>query len=1332
MKKLYSSKSVDRLPLSHGKPLFAGGGGGASYPTIIKDNLISEDYMEVLLGIGEGVIEGLEDGEKSLYLDTTPLMSANGTKNFQDYELVTTQGDPTQDETITLKLGAESPVDVGSALGSLTGYDAEDERDSPDYDDINNPRARFVEITQFRDYDYIDIRLQVSSLYTSSADGDQTNGSFTFQVKWQTIGASFWTTLDLQTITGKTTTGYIRDYRLWLPEDVKNNVRLRVICTNDKPQTYGNQFMVSWAGVSVGVSKNNYEFKNTACTKLFIKASDRLSSQPQIWGVYKLLKIKVPSNYDPETHTYDGLWDGTFKIAWSNNPAWCLYDLITNDRYGLRSFYTFDVNKYDFYDAGLFCDEPVPVGDRGETEPRYTFNALIDQKKNAREICSEIAGAFGATMFEDASGEVRLRVPRDDDPVVHVFSKENVLNGYFSYTFTSPSEWVNSINVTFCNSEQDWIQDTLTVEDEESILRYGKNEVDSNLYGCIKESEAARRAYLAILSAKTEKTTVSFTTARAGLNLDLLDVILVSDESMGYSQSGRIKSVSDDRKKVYLRSPVFLESAVIGEELMYFADFQVGASVLSYQLKVVGVGEVYELEFEDELDENIERYSLFTLRTNVPTLRGNPKPFRVISIKEDKGNPDNIQISALELNRTKQYDADHKQFSREGKYSYYDVPTNIPHIIDLTFDEYFDRKEKTVFLNLNPVVDDTAYKWYNGRYKVYWRYYGNTAWNEIDTIYVTTVKDPPTGQIEWAVLPYNTLGQLPDLETAPVFRYDTYDLAEPPENVKNLQATEGLTTARLTWDAVLDPDIMCYEVREGENWESGKILTFSTTNPEYVYTFKDLERHRLMVKAKDAIGTYSEIPAVIYVEAGYPEPVKEFYVTPNNDNIRFDWVSTGDANVEYEVRTGNSTWGSGITLFKTKSLNQTILNPSFDYTGYLIKSVSSLGRYSQSATFTEYKMALKQDRNIIFTCDNTQAFPASGRLVFAKNPVAGENIKVNSATYVFGTDVEIGGTLPETLRNVAKIINQDVMFQSNGINTLTLIANTAGKEGNLISYSTTCNGAVADGTLLTGGMDKWGGITQGFVRTNNDQALEMDDGAYFAEHYFPVHLASKTRARNWFETETFKYDSSLVFADLDFSWNSEEAKNTTWLNSSGVGASEGQGVPVIAWSEPEKYMYDLGIPLDGQLQDVKGNLSPSSSYEVSYGDNRCAEALVLNRIVDLRYDVNVPREFSFRFTLKTTKRTINYYEILRLKGDGCYVDVTKEEENIVARWSDGITQIVPFVRFSDYDYVFVQLTQATSLRTLSVATEKAGHFEEVETQAEPLGLFSELIVGSRY
>ena len=217
-----------------------------------------------------------------------------------------------------------------------------------------------------------------------------------------------------------------------------------------------------------------------------------------------------------------------------------------------------------------------------------------------------------------------------------------------------------------------------------------------------------------------------------------------------------------------------------------------------------------------------------------------------------------------------------------------------------------------------------------------------------------------------------------------------------------------------------------------------------------------------------------------------------------------------------------------------------------------------------------------------------------------------------------------------------------------------------------------------------------------------------------------------------FETETFKYDSSLVFADLDFSWNSEEAKNTTWLNSSGVGASGGQGVPVIAWSEPEKYMYDLGIPLDGQLQDVKRNLSPSSSYEVSYGDNRCAEALVMNRIVDLRYNVNVPSEFSFRFTLKTTKRTINYYEILRLKGDGCYVDVTKEEENIVARWSDGVTQIVPFVRFTDYDYVFVQLTQATSLRTLSVATEKAGHFEEVETPAEPVGSFSELIVGSRY
>lgn len=1330
MKKTHSEQNVIEL----NKPFVFSGGGGADTPTVIQDNLLSEDYLECVLGISEGPIVGLEEGEKSFYIDSTPLVSSNGNNNFAQYELEMTNGDASKDEKIKMKLGAETPLNVGSALGELKGYDSTDPFDIADYDSEDCPRARYVEIEKYEDFDYVDLRLQVQMLMHTTDDGDQTNGSFHFQVKWQTIGSKYWATLPIQTITGKTTVSFVKDFRLWLNTKLKDkNIRIRVVCTDNKPSQYGNQFTVYWAGVSIGKSKKVWEFKNTACARLLIKASERINGTPKLSGIYKGLKIKVPSNYNSESHRYNGIWDGTFQIAWTDNPAWVLYDVLTNPRYGMSSYYNFDVDKWDFYEAGVFCDELVPTKN-GFFVPRYTFNGTFDQQSYGRDICSEIAASFNGVLYEDNSGSVRLKVFKDDDEATHVFSKENIVEGAFIYSFSAPSVWYNEVKVTFVNADRDWIQDTRIVRDEDSIKRHGCNTFDVNLIGCTNEEEAIRKAWYILLSATTEKITVSFSTARSGLNVNLGDVILIADPDMGFSQGRRVKSVSEDRKSIKLRTPVFLESAVVGGDLKYYVDFQVGKNIESYPLELRNVGEVDTLYFESELSENIEKYSLFTLRTNILTTSGNPKPFRVVSIEQTKEMTDSVSITAVEINRTKQFDSDRKQMSEEIEYS--SVPTigNVPHVKNIEFREYFDKTKKKAYLDLYPTVDKQAYRFYSGKYECYWRYYGDSAWNEIDTLFVSTVESPPIGQIEWTLLPYNTLGEKPPLETAPAFRYDTYDVNQPPDNVRNIKATENLTTARITWDPVPDPDIICYEVREGETWETGKVLTYATTNSEYTYTFTDLESHRIMVKAKDIIGSYSEIAAVVYITAGYPESVTEFYVTPNNDYLRFDWKAIGDANVEYEVRTGNSDWGSGITLFRTKSLNQTILNPSYDYTGYLIKAVSSLGRYSERELYTEYKMELKQDRNVILNYDNTVAQPASGYIVFSQNPSAGETITIEDETLTFGTDVEIGSLLSETLFNLAQKQTSLVRFTTNEMDTITLIALETGRVGNEISYSTTCVGAQVAGSNLTGGFEAWGGVTHGFVLTNNNQTLEMDDGVSYAEHYFPVHLDKVVRARNWFESESYKYNSKLVFADLDYAWNSDQAKNTTWLNSSGVGITEGQAIPVISWKESDRYLYDLGIPFDGNLTDVKETLSPTVIEDVSYGPNRCSEGLVLNRVVRLDYDVNFSESFTFRFTLKLTDRSISYYEILRLEGENGYVDLNKIGENIVAHWSDGVVQTIPFVRFKDYDFVFIQLTQTSGdegVRRFVVATERAQHSEEVEALGEPLGEFNKLIIGSR-
>lgn len=1345
---------VKLLHRKDAKTLFSGGGGGQSYPTVIKDNLISGDWLEVLLGLCEGPIEGLVEEGKSFYIDSTPLVAKSGSKNYQKYELDIYRGDPATAKPIELMLGAEAPVSIGSTNLTLSGYDSDDPYDIRDWNNDECPRVKYVIVNQFNDYDYIDFRLALSQLLNASSAGDQTNGSFSFSVKWQYEGASDWVDVGVQTVSGKTTTGFYKDYRMFLPSFDANErppIRLRFVCTMDKPGTHGVQYNAQIAGISVGNSSRKYTFDNTACVKFLTESSDRLSGTPEVWGVYNLAIISIPSNYDGHKHTYDGDWDGLFKKGWTNNPAWILYDLLTNSRYGMGSFYKFDVDKMDFYDAAQFCDELVDDGN-GNFVPRYTWNGLIDQQKMGREVVMDVAASFNGTLFEDNSGAVRLKIPRDDDAAVHIFTPSNVIDGLFNYSYTDPSLWYNSVSVTFINEDEDWIQDQRVVEDEEAIAKYGKNETSANLIGCTSVQEAVRKAWYSLLTYTTETLSVSFVTTREGLNCNIGDVILISDPDMNSGQSGRITSVSEDRMTAYLRDQMFIESAIVGGGINYFCDFQVGDKIISYEVIPDGVGYVKSLKFSVPLDDRIGQYTVYTIRTSELTDAGNAKPYRVTSIKEVEGSPDKISIGATEINRLKQKSADQKSKLEAGEYQSLVTPTTVPHILDLQFDEYFDKEEKCAYLDLIPQLD-SKYKYYKGTYEVYWRPYGETAWNKIDHIYDATVKNPPIGAIEWTLLPYNTLGYLPDLETAPAFRYDTYNINEPPKNVQNLKGDGGLTKALITWDPGQDADLMCYEIREGETWETGTVLSFSTTNPQYEYFFKDLEKHTIWVKAKDIIGTYSEIAMGITIEAGRPKNVKNFYVTTNNDRPRFDWDSTGE-DVYYEVRTGNSTWESGTKICSTTGTGYTSLYPiTGEYTGFFIKTRSQLGAYCEQPVYTEFSMELMKDRNEILKIDNTQPTRAYGWVEFTsmqasesgaqrrlpRNPIEGESITVDDSIYVFGTDIKIGDTLERTLHNAEVAINKvdtKVTVTNDGMTRLTLVSQKLGREGNSLTFSTTAEGAVTSGSNLSNGMDSWDGVTEGFVRYESAgrDVIQMDDGVSYAEHYFLVHLDQVTRARNWFESENFKFGQPLYFADLSYPWDSQQAHETSWLNSSVTSKEEGSAQAVICWKEPDRYPdpnSKIGFPLDGTLEDIKGSMNPTSTSEINYGANRLTQGLVLNRMVDAQYSMKIPETFSLRFTVKLTSRSINYYEVLVLKeaSNTNWLKIVLENDTIVCLGSDGVVLRCPFTRSQNFDYIYVQISQDESSRKLSYGVEKTQDEGSDYIEANPIGSFDGLILG---
>lgn len=1244
----FKKDSSDEIVIKGEGFTVSGGGGGESYPKVFADNLRSNDYMEVILGIGEGPIYGLEEGAKSLYLDSTPLVSQSGAINYPDYELNVFNGDSTQEEVIKPILGGltAGAVSVGSPL---IGYTSSDPYDSPDYNNDNLSRVIIVE-TNRHDFDFIDLKIAVNSLYFNWTGGDVYAGDVILDVKWQEVGSTFWEQIphERTTIKGKTTSTYMVEWRLWMPVwGLRNNVRIRVavVGVGSSTESVGTVYSLTWTAYELGFCKELH-LDDTAAIQLALRSTNRLSSQPSVSGIYKLLKVKIPSNYDPETKTYDGDWDGTFNFAWTDNPAWCLYDYLTNSRYGLNSFYPFEVDKWDFYEAGKFCDELVSDG-KGGKEARYTFNAIYDSVTTGREIAQEIASSFNAVLYSNSFNIVRLKVLRDDSPAVHLFSPENILEGTFNYTFNDPSECYNTIECQFVNSEENWIDDSREIVDESNVASYGTVSTTMKLKGCIKESEALRRAWYALLTYTTESMGVTFKTNRAGQNVSVGDVILISDPLMGYSQSGRLVSVNDDKKSVKLREPVFIESTGLTGDVVYFVDFQIGAEILSYELNVTEIGEVSTLQFKDILDERIGRQTLFTFRTSEITSKGNPKPFRIVSIKEDEYG-ETVEITAFEINRQKQYAADNKVLVGQGEYSELPPSNAIPHILNLKFTESFSKTKKIPYLYLYPELDSNYPYYKPNAFEVYFRFLGESAWNQISYSEAITIQDPPIGKIEWAVLPVNRLGQTPDLDSATPYRFDTYDINEPPDNVIGVEVENGLVSSRISWIPVEDPDIICYEIREvpeGMTWDEGKVLTYATVNTEYTYVFKEDSTHRIMIRAKDVLGTYSQYPAVVYVSPKFPENIKEFYATPNNDNIRFDWVADIDVNVEYEVRTGATDWSSGITLFKTKSLNQTILNPCYGYKGFFIKAVSPLGKYSEKAAYTELSVELKQDRNVIYTWD-----------------------------------------APE---------------------------------------------------------HHWEGVLNGFVKSDNEQVLLMDDlpyGGYYADYYFPVHFERIVRARNWVEATAFKYNNRLTFADLEFPWNSEEAKATSWLNSSGLSVSEGQCFPVITWSEPDKFFHDLGFSLASTLTDVSFKYEPYISESVSYGNDRMMKTLILNRKVDVKYKtLPLEERFTLRFTVKLTFESIDYYKIMRLttEDESAWVDFAIEENHLKVKWSDGKIQSIKFNRFRSYDFIFVSVSQSEAMeeggiRILRCAVEKTGEEYYSETVGNPLGKFTKMFIGSRY
>lgn len=1231
--------------------IFSGGGGNKSHQT--DDNLRSEDNAELLLGLCEGPIVGLKDGEKSFYIDDTPLRSSDNSKNFDDFDLDIKIGDASQDETIKFRQG-------GVGKGHVVNLEIKQNEGNESYISRETDSANI---------DYIDVRLGIDALYESSSDGSTDNAVGEFKIEYRKTTEGSWHLFQdgILYIRGKTTSPFYKDFRIAVERDTNQSVKYEVKVTRmsapSSESTSGYFFKLRFVQYEE-IDATAKEFKNTALAHINIRTTDQINSIPQMYGVYKLLKVKVPSNYDPENHTYSGLWDGTFKIAWTDNPAWCLYDLIVNDRYGVNAYYPVIPDKWDFYEAGKYCDEMVDDG-KGGREPRYTFNYLITESQPGPDMLNYIAGTFNAIMYEDSMGLLRLYYEDNERPAVQIFNPTNITSEGFAYSFTDPSTRYNDFTVTFLNPSLNWEEDrrrVTTPYGDENIELYGRIPYDFNAIGCTKESEALRKARFKLIGSTKETMSVSFSTNRAAMNVNLFDTILIADPDMMYSQSGRIKSISEDRSTVYLRDYVYLEP-----DVAYEFNIQTSYNVFRCSLIVNEFGKTKELKLDNSLPDNVDEKAVFTL-SGTSGLYGNPKPFRVMSISENQGDPDRVTINALEIHRLKQQEADDNiELTDEN---YYTAPnmTVIPHVKDVTFNEYFNAERLQNALQIGVDLDWDNFPYYRGDFVVYSRLKDdeNPTWifrelEDGDIIY-----GHPSGLYQFKVLPYNTLGMTPPLDTAPIFEFNVREVAaDAPASVSNFEAIGNVENIRLTWDKV--EGAVRYEIRLGEDWDTGDIvasdiLPSSGLTEEFYYTDVESDNtYRFMIKAVNIAGLYSGYANVAYGSLAAPADVKKFYITPNLDSLRFDWESENENYVSYEVRTGGSSsgWESATTLFTTQGNNQTVLNPGFNSDTYFyIKGISRKGIYSENALWGKLKQNLKQNRNVILEVDNDE-----GEL----------NYFIDS---------------PE-------------------------------------NYS----------EQLT----PWYGVTYGLVDIQAGVKV-MADGYSTAEHFFPIHIPNSsgqdTIARNWYDVEFFKLGQRLTWEDLNWAWNSDEAKSTSWLNGVYSEESGAKLETLITTSKkPSDYNNYLGFRFNNTVNDVKNEVTPNLAYKIEYVDGRYDKALAIYKAMKLNYTlVDFNETFSFRFKVHLNPSIPNYMKLVRLSDNNMsnFIDVYFEDSNIKVVRSDGVSIIEPFDNSSYLDFMFLMITQDDNKLYLDYLIEYANIQKRLEVDCQPLTTFTKLYFGSRY
>lgn len=486
-------------------------------PTETPDSLISIAYAKVLDLISEGPIVGLVNGNQSIYLDKTPLANADGSLNYTGVTVGTRTGEADQ-EYLPGFPSVESETAVGVELKYTSAW----------VQQISNTELSAVRV-----------RLSVPYLTNTDSSGNINGYEVKYAIDVATDSGAYVEVLNTS-FNGKTTSTYERSHRIELPASTTGwRVRVRrltVDSTSSSIQSITN--VVSYTEIID--AKLRYPY--TAVVGITVDAS-QFSNIPARAFDCKLRIVRVPSNYNAETRTYTGVWDGLFQLAWTDNPAWIYYDLILNDRYGLGQLITAaQVDKWALYQIAGYCDELVDDG-KGGTEPRFACNLYLQTRADALQVLQDMASIFRGMAYW-AAGSVTASADMPSDPV-YTYNQANVINGKFNYVGSAKSTRFSVALVSWNDPSNFYDKKVEYVSNQKALARYGVQQTELTAFGCTSQGQAQRLGHYTLLTNLLENETVTFSVGMDGTIARPGQIIRVADEARaGRRIGGRIKAAT--------------------------------------------------------------------------------------------------------------------------------------------------------------------------------------------------------------------------------------------------------------------------------------------------------------------------------------------------------------------------------------------------------------------------------------------------------------------------------------------------------------------------------------------------------------------------------------------------------------------------------------------------------------------------------------------------------------------------------------------------------------------------------------------------------------------